>query len=84
MVFLSNAFIPLERNLNMFFPEPHDAKDAVSKYAGFVGMVISIAIAVNLILPSSGAVSGTSKLIVCLVIGIFLGWLSFAISAPKK
>ena len=70
--------------LNMFFPQPHDAKDAISKYAGFIGMVISIAVAVNLILPSSSAVSGTSKMIVCVVIGIFLGWLSFAITGRKK
>ena len=68
----------------MFFPQPHDSKDAISKYAGFIGMVISIAVAVNLILPSSSAVSGTSKMIVCVVIGIFLGWLSFAITGRKK
>jgi len=68
----------------MFFPQPHDTKDAISKYAGFIGMVISIAVAVNLILPSSSAVSGTSKMIVCVVIGVFLGWLSFAITGRKK
>ena len=68
----------------MFFPQPHDAKDAISKYAGFIGMVISIAFAFNLILPASSAVSGTSKLIVCLVIGFFLGWLSFAINRKHK
>jgi hypothetical protein len=35
-------------------------------------------------LPASSAVSGTSKLIVCLVIGFFLGWLSFAINRKNK
>ena len=76
--------MPIQRILKMFFPQPHDAKDAISKYAGFIGMVISIAVAVNLILPSSSAESGTSKMIVCVVIGIFLGWLSFAITGRKK
>ncbi|QWE12451.1 hypothetical protein [Polynucleobacter sp. AP-Titi-500A-B4] len=67
----------------MFLPTPHDAKDAISKYAGFFGMVISIAFALNLILPTGETLSQTPKLIVSILIGIFLGWLSFAIKPNK-
>ena len=68
---------------DMFLPTPHDAKDAISKYAGFFGMVISITIVLNLILPTGETLSNTPKLIVSLLIGIFLGWLSFAIKSNK-
>ena len=68
----------------MFFPAPHDAKDAISKLAGFIGMVASITLALNLILPSSGAISGGSKLLACLVMALMVGWLSFAIQIKKK
>jgi flagellar biosynthesis protein FliQ len=67
----------------MFLPTTHDIKDAVSKYAGFFGMVISITIALNLILPTGETLSNTPKLIVSLLISIFLGWLSFAIKSNK-
>ncbi|MBU3583709.1 hypothetical protein ICN41_06860 [Polynucleobacter sp. 15G-AUS-farblos] len=67
----------------MFLPTPHNAKDAISKYAGFFGMVISIAFALNLILPTGETFSNTPKLIAVILIGIFLGWLSFAIKAKK-
>ena len=68
---------------DMFLPATYDTKDAISKYAGFFGMVISIAFAVNLILPTSESLSNTPKLIVSILIGIFLGWLSFAIKPNK-
>ncbi|MBU3579007.1 hypothetical protein B6A14_01695 [Polynucleobacter hirudinilacicola] len=67
----------------MFLPTTHDIKDAVSKYAGFFGMVISITIVLNLILPTGETLSNTPKLIVSLLISIFLGWLSFAIKSNK-
>ena len=67
----------------MFLPATHDIKDAVSKYAGFFGMVISIAFALNLILPTGETFSNTPKLIVSILIGVFLGWLSFAIKPNK-
>ncbi|WP_216236108.1 hypothetical protein [Polynucleobacter sp. 73C-SIWE] len=68
---------------DMFLPTTHDIKDAVSKYAGFFGMVISITIVLNLILPTGETLSNTPKLIVSLLISIFLGWLSFAIKSNK-
>ena len=67
----------------MFLPTPNGAKDAVSKYAGFFGMVVSIAVALNLILPNGETLSNTPKLIVSVLIGVFLGWLSFAIKSNK-
>jgi len=67
----------------MFLPTTHDIKDAVSKYAGFFGMVISITIVLNLILPTGETLSNTPKLIVSILISIFLGWLSFAIKSNK-
>jgi predicted membrane chloride channel (bestrophin family) len=67
----------------MFLPTTHDIKDAISKYAGFFGMVISITIVLNLILPTGETLSNTPKLIVSLLISIFLGWLSFAIKSNK-
>jgi len=68
---------------DMFLPTTHDIKDAVSKYAGFFGMVISITIVLNLILPTGETLSNTPKLIVSILISIFLGWLSFAIKSNK-
>ena len=68
----------------MFLPASHDLKDAISKYAGFFGMVISIAFALNLILPSGETLTQTPKFIVSILIGIFLGWLSFAIKYSNK
>jgi hypothetical protein len=67
----------------MFFPAPHDTKDAISKLAGFIGMVVSITLALNLILPSGGALSSSAKLFACLVIALMVGWLSFAIKIKK-
>lgn len=67
----------------MFLPATHDMKDAISKYAGFFGMVVSIAVVLNLILPSGETLSNTPKLIVSILISIFLGWLSFAIKSNK-
>jgi hypothetical protein len=67
----------------MFLPTTHDMKDAISKYAGFFGMVVSIAVVLNLILPSGETLSNTPKLIVSILISIFLGWLSFAIKSNK-
>ena len=67
----------------MFLPTA-DAKDAISKYAGFFGMVISIAFALNLILPTGETLTQTPKLIVSILIGVFLGWLSFAIKYNNK
>ena len=67
----------------MFLPTPHDAKDAISKYAGFFGMVISIAFALYLILPTSETFSNTPKLLTVILIAVFLGWLSFAIKPTK-
>jgi flagellar biosynthesis protein FliQ len=67
----------------MFLPTPNGAKDALSKYAGFFGMVVSIAVAINLILPSGETLSNTPKLIASILIGVFLGWLSFAIKSKK-
>jgi len=67
----------------MFLPTPNGAKDALSKYAGFFGMVVSIAVAINLILPSGETMSNTPKLIASILIGVFLGWLSFAIKSNK-
>lgn len=67
----------------MFLPTPHDAKDAISKYAGFFGMVVSIAFALYLILPTSETFSSTPKILTVILIGVFLGWLSFAIKPNK-
>lgn len=67
----------------MFLPTPNGAKDALSKYAGFFGMVVSIAVAINLILPSGETLSNVPKLIASILIGVFLGWLSFAIKSKK-
>ena len=60
----------------MFFPAPHDAKDAISKFAGFIGMVASVALAVHLILPVSPALSASSQMLVSIIIGLMVGWLS--------
>jgi flagellar biosynthesis protein FliQ len=68
----------------MFLPTPHDAKDAISKYAGFFGMVVSIAFALNLILPTGETLSNAPKLVASILISIFLGWLSFAIKSKNK
>ena len=67
----------------MFLPAPNNIKDAISKYAGFFGMVISIAIAIYLILPNGETLSSTPKLMASILIGIFLGWLSFVIKPNK-
>ena len=67
----------------MFFPKPHDSRDAISKLAGFIGMVVSIDIAAHLILPANGVLSATGKTIVCLAIGLMVGWLSFAVRLKK-
>lgn len=67
----------------MFFPTPHDSTDAISKYAGFIGMVASIAFAVHLILPAGGAISASAKTIVAIAIGLMVGWLSFAVKLKK-
>ena len=67
----------------MFLPTPNDAKDAISTYAGFFGLVISIAVAIYLILPTGEALSNAPKLMVSILIGVFLGWLSFAIKPNK-
>lgn len=67
----------------MFFPKPHDSRDAISKLAGFIGMVISIAIAVHLILPANGVLSAPGKTLVCFSIGLMVGWLSFAVKLKK-
>lgn len=68
----------------MFLPTPHDAKDAISKYAGFFGMVVSIAFALNLILPTGETFSITPKILTVILISVFLGWLSFAIKSNKR
>jgi len=68
----------------MFFPAPHDAKDAISKFAGFFGMVASIALAVHLILPASSAIFASAHSLVSVIIGLMFGWLSFAIRIKKK
>jgi hypothetical protein len=67
----------------MFFPAPHDAKDAVSKFAGFIGMVASVALAVHLILPVSPALSASAQTLVSIIIGLMVGWLSFAVQLKK-
>jgi hypothetical protein len=67
----------------MFFPAPHDVKDTVSKFAGFIGMVASIALAVHLILPASAALSATAHTLVSIIIGLMIGWLSFAVQLKK-
>lgn len=67
----------------MFFPAPHDAKDAVSKFAGFIGMVASVALAVHLILPVSSALSASAQSLVSIIIGLMVGWLSFAVQLKK-
>ena len=67
----------------MFFPAPHDAKDAISKFAGFIGMVASVSLAVHLILPVSPALSASSQMLVSIIIGLMVGWLSFAIQLKK-
>ena len=67
----------------MFFPAPHDAKDAISKFAGFIGMVDSVALAVHLILPVSPALSASSQTLVSIIIGLMVGWLSFAVQLKK-
>lgn len=67
----------------MFFPAPHDAKDAISKFAGFIGMVASVALAVHLILPVSSALSASAHTLVSIIIGLMVGWLSFAVQLKK-
>ena len=67
----------------MFLPTFHDAKDAISKFAGFLGMVVSITLALNMILPDSGALSASAKLFACALIALMVGWLSFAIKLKK-
>ncbi|MBU6370344.1 MAG: hypothetical protein KGQ65_11950 [Burkholderiales bacterium] len=67
----------------MFFPAPHDAKDAISKFAGFIGMVASVSLAVHLILPVSPALSASSQMLVSIIIGLMVGWLSFAVQLKK-
>ena len=67
----------------MFFPAPHDAKDAISKFAGFIGMVASVALAVHLILPVSPALSASAQTLVSIIIGLMVGWLSFAVQLKK-
>ena len=67
----------------MFFPAPHDTKDAISKFAGFAGMVVSITLALNLILPHSGALSSGAKLFACLVMALMVSQLSFTIKLKK-
>jgi hypothetical protein len=67
----------------MFYPAPHDSKDALSKFLGFIGMAFSIALAVFLILPPAGAMTGSLKWVVCAVIGVMVGWLSFTIRMHK-
>lgn len=67
----------------MFLPATHDIKDAISKWAGFFGMVVSITLALNLILPNSDVISGGSKLLACVVMALMVGWLSFAIQIKK-
>lgn len=67
----------------MFFPAPHDVKDTVSKFAGFIGMVASIALAVHLILPASAALFATAHTLVSIIIGLMIGWLSFAVQLKK-
>jgi hypothetical protein len=67
----------------MFFPAPHDAKDAISKSAGFIGMVASVSLAVHLILPVSPALSASSQTLVSIIIGLMVGWLSFAVQLKK-
>ena len=67
----------------MFFPAPHDAKDAISKFAGFIGMVASVALAVHLILPVSSALSASSQTLVSIIMGLMVGWLSFAVQLKK-
>jgi hypothetical protein len=67
----------------MFLPATHDAKDAISKFAGFIGMVASITLALNLILPNGGALSGGAKLFACLVMAVMVGVLSFSIQLKK-
>ena len=77
------CFLTTERILDMFLPTPHDTKDAISKYAGFFGMVVSIAFAFNLILSAGGALSKSATIFVSILIGICLGWLSFAVKSKK-
>jgi hypothetical protein len=67
----------------MFFPTPHDVKDTISKFAGFIGMVASIALAVYLILPVSAALSSSAQTLVSIIIGLMIGWLSFAVQLKK-
>ena len=67
----------------MFFPAPHDAKYAISKFAGFIGMVASVSLAVHLILPVSPALSASSQMLVSIIIGLMVGWLSFAVQLKK-
>jgi len=67
----------------MFLPKPTDLKDAISQYAGFFGMVVSIAVALYLILPSGETLSNAPKLLVSILIGVFFAWLSFAIKSKK-
>lgn len=80
MIFLS---LNTERIDDMFLPATHDIKDAISKYAGFFGMVVSITVVLNLILPTGETLSNAPKLMVSILISIFLGWLSFAIKSNK-
>ena len=79
----ANASLFVERIDHMFLPKPTDLKDAISQYAGFFGMVVSIAVALYLILPSGETLSNAPKLIVSILIGVFFAWLSFAIRSKK-
>jgi hypothetical protein len=55
----------------------HDARDRISKIAGFCGMVISIAVAFYLIFPAGQAQSKFAMFLVSLGIGIALSVLTF-------
>jgi hypothetical protein len=55
----------------------HDTRDAISKIAGFCGMVISITVAFYLIFPSGQAQSKFAMLRVSFGIAISLSVLTF-------
>jgi hypothetical protein len=55
----------------------HDTRDAISKIAGFCGMVISITVAFYLIFPSGQAQSKVAMFLVSLGIAISLSVLTF-------
>jgi hypothetical protein len=46
-------------------------------------MVASVALAVHLILPVSPALSASSQTLVSIIIGLMVGWLSFAVQLKK-